>query len=508
MKKFGFLLLFVALLFLLPQYGQAAPGGARILLDGQQLALPDKVEIPIISNSVMVPLRVIVENLGFDVSWDKQLRKVTVTKENRIAELTIGSATAIVDGTQQPLVTAPVIHSDTSLVPLRFISETMGLKVGWDNKTKEVTLLTPVQTLPVTEQDPTTPDGLPDSTETEPDHTDGDADPVSTGLASVDGISFDSNRLMMAITGNAAPSVFTMSNPERIVIDVPGAKFAETFGNGLLLNTSPAGALEVKDYPDVKGIRYSLFNNKPSTVRIVIDLNGATSYTTYNEGDSSSQLFVVDLNANADTTLPDPAAPTPVVPLDPNARKLVVLDAGHGGTDPGAKGITSKIEKDFNLALTLKVEALLKQQPGIDVVLTRADDTFVTLADRAIIANNLHANVFVSIHANAAPGSPSAQGTETFYYHDTSKLLADIMHKHLIAATGFKDRKAQYKSLKVLRDTIMPAALLEIGFLSNATEESLLFTEEFQQRVAASIVEGIVEYLTLPTETPPVVPQL
>ncbi|CAH1217245.1 hypothetical protein PAECIP111893_04241 [Paenibacillus plantiphilus] len=498
MKKVGFLLLFVILLFLSPQYGQAASGGnTRILLDGVQLSLPDKVEVEIINSSVMVPIRVIVENLGFDVNWDKQTRKVTITKEDTIVELAIGSKAAIVDGTEQLLIAAPVIHSDTSLVPLRFISETMGLKVVWDNQTKEVAIASPIVAPPVIEQEPEPPAAeFPDTTETPSETTlpDGSTNPSHARLATVDGIGFDSNRLMIAITGSTVPNVFTMSDPNRIVIDIPNAKFADTFGNGQLLGTSPTGQLEVKDYPDVKGVRYSLFSNSPSKVRIVIDLNVVKSYTVYNEGEHGAALFIVDLSA------PDPASVpvVPPVPIESNGRKLIVLDAGHGGTDPGTTGISGKLEKHFNLALTLKVEALLRQIPGVDVVLTRSDDTFIPLGDRAVIANNLQAALFISLHGNSVLSSPTVRGTETLYYNDSSKPLANILHRHLLAAAGFKDRTVKYKSLKVLRDATMPAALLEIGFLSNAEEESIMHTEEFQNRVASAIVTGIKEYLGLP----------
>lgn len=495
MKKVGFLLLFVILLFLSPQYGQAASdGGARILLDGAQLSLPEKVQVKLINDRVMVPIRVIVENLGFDVNWDKQTRKIAITKETTMVELSVGSKSAIVDGTEHLLEAAPVIHSDTSLVPLRFVSETMGLKVAWNNKTKEVAITTPVVAPPVIEEEPSAPaGGTPDSTDTTV--PDGSSNTPDIQLATLDGIGFDSNRFMAAISGNATPKVFTMSNPERIVIDIPGAKFADSFGSSQLPGASLAGQLEVKDYPDVKGIRYSLFSNSPSTIRIVIDLNLVKSYTVYNEGEQGSSLFIVDLNAPDSVDVP---VIPPVPPIEPSGRKLIVIDPGHGGTDPGTTGITGKYEKHLNLILAHKVEALLKQIPDVDVVMTRSDDTFISLADRPLIANNLQAAVFLSIHSNSVLNSPTVRGTETFYYNDSSKPFADIMHKHLLAATGFKDRTVKHKSLKVLRDATMPATLLEIGFLSNAEEESIMHTEDFQNRVAAGIVAGIKEYLGLP----------
>lgn len=173
--------------------------------------------------------------------------------------------------------------------------------------------------------------------------------------------------------------------------------------------------------------------------------------------------------------------------------KTVILDAGHGKKDSGAVGATKKLEKDFNLAMVLKVNELLKKNPEIQVVLTRSTDVFVELVDRAKIANKAGADVFLSIHANA--GEPPANGSETLYTKDMDKPFATIIHKYLMSVTGLVDRKCRYQNLSVCRNTTMPAALIEPGFLTNPAEEELLFNEELQNKLAVAMAQGICEYL-------------
>jgi N-acetylmuramoyl-L-alanine amidase len=173
--------------------------------------------------------------------------------------------------------------------------------------------------------------------------------------------------------------------------------------------------------------------------------------------------------------------------------KTVILDAGHGKKDSGAVGATKKLEKDFDLSMVLKVNELLKKNPEINVILTRSTDVFVELVDRAKIANKAAADVFLSIHANA--GEPPAKGSETLYTKDMDKPFADVIHKYLMSVTGLTDRKCRFKNLSVCRNTTMPACLIEPGFLTNPAEEELLFNEEFQNKLAVAMAQGICEYL-------------
>lgn len=173
----------------------------------------------------------------------------------------------------------------------------------------------------------------------------------------------------------------------------------------------------------------------------------------------------------------------------------VVIDAGHGGEDVGATGASGQYEKNFTLSVAKKVAKLLEQNPHIQVYMTRSDDSFISQESRhrPYYANDLNADLFLSVHANTFTDS-SVSGTETFYYHPYSLPFAEIMQKYLVQATGFIDRGVKKENLFVIKDTTMPAVLLEIGYLTNPQDESQMWTEDFQDRVAASIVDGIKAY--------------
>lgn len=191
-------------------------------------------------------------------------------------------------------------------------------------------------------------------------------------------------------------------------------------------------------------------------------------------------------------------------------KQLIDIDAGHGGTDPGAIGVTGKKEKDFALTMALKIEERLKADKKVTPILTRSSDTFVELKERVKIAKKQKVDGFISIHANSTGRVGSATGTETLYTREESKPLANIIHKHLIAATGRADRGVKYQNIHVTRETNMPAILLEVGFINHPDDEKKLFDPAFQDRVADAIVAGIYEYfgitIEFPQPTQPVTP--
>ncbi len=176
-----------------------------------------------------------------------------------------------------------------------------------------------------------------------------------------------------------------------------------------------------------------------------------------------------------------------------NNMKIVVIDAGHGGKDPGAIGTTGAREKDFALTMALKLEKRLSGSQ-ITVILTRKNDTYLELSQRANIANNLKADAFISIHANSTGTMGSASGTETLYTRPECEDFANTLHKHLIAATGLTDRKVKNQNLAVTRLTKMPAALLEAGFINHPADEMKLFDPAFQDKVVESIAKALYEF--------------
>ena len=195
-------------------------------------------------------------------------------------------------------------------------------------------------------------------------------------------------------------------------------------------------------------------------------------------------------------------------------NKVVYLDAGHGGYDPGASyfGIS---EKSLTLAIQSRVKAKLESE-GYQVVTTRTSDTYVDLTDRSRAANASESDIFVSIHINAS-GSSAAQGIETYYYQpyaeypsrinatyhanptrlSMSDTLANAIQSSLINATGAQNQGVKRQTFAVLRETTAPAVLLELGFLSNPQEAARLSTSAYQETLANAIVAGIKRYYSI-----------
>ncbi|MFD1136722.1 N-acetylmuramoyl-L-alanine amidase [Paenibacillus urinalis] len=174
----------------------------------------------------------------------------------------------------------------------------------------------------------------------------------------------------------------------------------------------------------------------------------------------------------------------------------VIIDPGHGEEDSGAAA-GGKTEKDFVLSVSLKVQQKLKNHKHIKIQLTRTKDVFLELQERVNIAQKAKADAFVSIHANSAVNG-SATGTETFYTRPNSLSLATIVHKHLIAATKLRDRGVKNGNFHVIRETTMPAILLEVGFISNSNDRAALFDPVFQDNVAERVAMGLCEYFKVP----------
>jgi len=188
-----------------------------------------------------------------------------------------------------------------------------------------------------------------------------------------------------------------------------------------------------------------------------------------------------------------PPAPAPA-PVAPNRRVLVTIDPGHGGHDPGAIGVGGLREKDVILPISQEVARLLAKQ-GVTVRMTRSDDRFVTLQGRAEMANRDRADIFVSIHANAAT-SP-ANGVETFYHPSSAagRALAQSIQESAIRRTGLKNRGVKQANFYVLRNTGMPAALVEVGFVTGYEDAARLRDPQFRQLMAEAIAEGILNYI-------------
>lgn len=184
--------------------------------------------------------------------------------------------------------------------------------------------------------------------------------------------------------------------------------------------------------------------------------------------------------------------------IKPKAKydKILFLDAGHGGKAPGCID-NNLIEKEVNLKQTLAVKDLIEKNTDIKVYLTRTEDIGVSTEERPFIANDIGADLFVSIHNNSTDKS-EVNGTEVLYYPDTNRNIneniASVFQERLIAYCGLKDRGIRSSSdLWVLKMSSMPAVLIEGGFISNPSDASLLGEEMFTMAYAYAVYEAIIE---------------
>ncbi|WP_258083991.1 N-acetylmuramoyl-L-alanine amidase [Thermococcus thermotolerans] len=178
----------------------------------------------------------------------------------------------------------------------------------------------------------------------------------------------------------------------------------------------------------------------------------------------------------------------------------ICVDAGHGGTDPGAvaNGVQ---EKDINLAIALKVAKLLGED-GARVVLTRDGDYYVSLSSRVSIANSAGCDIFISIHANSGP--TSASGFEVYHYYGSTygNLLATYVDQEIAKVIPLNNRGVKEAGFYVIKYTRMPAILIETGFVTNTYDVSIITNENYQWRYAYAILHGVQRYFGVPVHDP------
>jgi N-acetylmuramoyl-L-alanine amidase len=183
-------------------------------------------------------------------------------------------------------------------------------------------------------------------------------------------------------------------------------------------------------------------------------------------------------------------------------KKILVIDAGHGGYDTGSISPNGILEKDITLAIALKIGAILKEK-NIDIVYTRKGDDVPwpanekqDLAARAVISNNHRTNLFISIHVNSFK-QKSVKGTETFYSNGSlkSKEAGQLIHNEIIKDARLIDRGIRGGTFSILRNVKAPTVLLELGYISNKNDEMLLNNSDYQKKLAQAIAKGVLNYI-------------
>jgi N-acetylmuramoyl-L-alanine amidase len=302
---------------------------------------------------------------------------------------------------------------------------------------------------------------------------------TNTGSQAARGLSLKVSNLgdktNTVITTNS-PFEYTQSfltNPDRLVVDL----------KGIAIGDLPA-ATNVNS-KSISQVRTGYFQKNPDITRVVFDLIGGAQYDVSISSDHKTltvQTYIPDIT-NSYT------------------GKIIAIDPGHGGYDPGAVGKLGTKEEDINLDIAKRVAKLLEAR-GAKVIMTRTSDKDVSLAQRTSIANSAKANLFVSIHINA--NENAALGGTSTYVHSGAKTarvqesnrLARYIQSELVKTLGLRDIGVKYADFAVLRTSTMPAVLCELAFISNIPEEKYMNTDGFKNAAAEAIVKGIGIYFS------------
>lgn len=351
----------------------------------------------------------------------------------------------------------------------------------------------------------------------------------------------DNTRLVFDLTGPADHKLFTLSSPERIVIDISGATFSASTNKLALADTPLTGLRSApRDGSDLRVVldltrevtakSFSLPPNQQYGHRLVIDL--------YDQAPAASLPAKTEPSAS-----PLPQAPTRSVTEAGQRDVIIALDAGHGGEDPGAIGHNKALEKHVVLAIAKELKTLIDAEPGFKAVLVRTGDYFIPLRRRTEIARKNNADLFVSIHADAFTRS-GAFGASVYALSDrgatseTARLLADrenrsdliggvggvsLDNKDQILASVLLDlsmtatlsasldvgqqvlgsiggmtplhkQRVEQAGFMVLKSPDIPSILIETGFISNPGESRKLVTRSHQQALARAMHVGIKNY--------------
>jgi N-acetylmuramoyl-L-alanine amidase len=361
-------------------------------------------------------------------------------------------------------------------------------------------------------------------------------------------------RVVLDLDGAGRHSVYTLYNPYRIVVDVERPSTAATPAQSPVSSLAPPPRTQA---PSVVPLPAStppvVAHNEPPAAPLSLQAPPLPS--------EPSQAATAAAEIAASLPLDAPASAVPPVTPAVNTRggfslsrqlglgiARIVIDAGHGGHDPGAKA-KGLSESDLTLDVALRLEKLLLRQPGVEVIQTRRTNAFVPLEERTEIANRSGADIFLSIHANASADG-RARGVETYYLNfapnaeaeavaarenaastrsmrqlpelvrtialnnklDESRDLARLVQESLFAQVRKSDKRARNLGVKqapfmVLVGAQMPSILTEISFLTNAQDAGLLATEKYRQQIAEALLAGVTRYQQALKKAPAVATQ-
>lgn len=480
---------------------KVAPG--PIVMNGKKIS--SDISSFIYDSRTLVHIRFIEENSDAKVSWDNPSKTVTIDHNGKKIKLAIDYGIATIDGVEKELDSGSIPRlakfdgekNSKTMVPLSFLSEAMGFEVGWDSKNKSAYVNS--KTFKKTEVA---------------------KNPVADNTNKITDIKKETvdkkDAIVIYGTKDVKWNIMQFKDPGRIVVD-------------LMDSTIQFGVENEYDYDlsFIKGIRVSQFspdkNYKPDDkiTRLVLDIKDGVNDFDIQVNSSNKKIIIFPIKklgavtdsqaelASIDNTDVEILASAlsletsaNVIPVNFMAKdRLVVIDPGHGGAQPGAISPNGIKEKDVNLEISLKLQAALKNA-GYNVLMTREGDTTLDNYERANFANRNLASLFLSIHANSAENF-SAKGIEVLYApapkstfkENGQKLFTESIIEEVSRSTGAKARGIiERPKLVVVRETKMPSLLLEVGFLSNPEEERLVTNSDYQNKIVSGITSGINKY--------------
>ncbi|MFD2672974.1 N-acetylmuramoyl-L-alanine amidase [Marinicrinis sediminis] len=450
MKKTIVLLTALIMLLTVPVIVSAGQTSYSLYVNGQKVKVDKSPKI--IQKIPYLSKEDVSKQLGYKVEWEKNNRKMKVSHAKSFVQMQVVDQADAVTGTFEGL---PFEADGTVYVPLKQLSDNFPMKVLWDRLSKSVYVyLSDGQaSSPIFDPDPVGDPGVlvPDD--------------LITGTVEVSQIQISGAKISIQTSKSTIVSHSELQDPNRIVLDFEDARLTGD------LNSGKGGGELILDHTYIQKIRFA--QNDADIVRVVFDMKKPASY----------QIQSVEAGKRTEISFSE-------------KRYKIVLDAGHGGKDSGAVGLDGRYEKDFNLSVAKKIAALMEKEDQLEVVMTRKDDTFMELTARGEMANKVGADLFISIHGNNFSDS-KISGIETYYWHRESFAFATLLHNNIVKASGLPDRNLRRNDWRVIKTAKMPGVLLELGYMSNAKDHALMWSEEYQNKVAKAITDGVKAYLNI-----------
>jgi N-acetylmuramoyl-L-alanine amidase len=494
MKKIFCIILITALFAILfPLSSTLAQSSAiKILLNNKSLEtlVPSVIE----NGRLFITARNVVEALGGRITWFPALKLMTININSRTARLVIDDPSLEIDEKVIPLEMPTRIIDNRVMIPLEVIKIIAEVDIKWDNQAKTLFINT-----------------------------------IRPYLLEVRSYSYpDKTRVVIDLSEKTEFRADELINPDRIFIDIMGS-------DAKLEDTSK----QIKiDDGVIKTVRTAQFNEE--ITRVVFDLYQETRYELFSL--IEPDRVVIDIFKSGEETaisetLPAKPEEKSIPKPEITGERVVIIDPGHGGKDPGAIGPTGLKESEVTLGIALYLEKLLKEA-AIPTYLTRSKDEFVYLEDRTNFANQKNGFVFVSLHANSVLNHrPSAKGIETFLLSskyigasardvadrenrasrahpeldtDLAKIIADleesaninysfdfadIIQIKLVEYLKLENRGIKQAPFVVLKGANMAAVIVEVAFISNPEEEKLLKNNKFRENTAQALFEAIKIYI-------------